>query len=276
MNISNLSNQIEIAFWMGIVSLLRPRRLNHLASFALLALLCLAALLLTAFSFTYKGWAGRLLNSKSAPVRLTHNSGRPDNGQNNLLLILVDQADALEPGLQGVWMLIHDPTGRKVTFMPIYPAEAKLGQEVKQAVEMQRVNGLSTELQQALQKQGLWWDHYLVIDREALARLVQLAGGIDLGEGRLNGQQVTGLLPIANPDAQTSLALQARIAQGICQSFGTMIQKDHPEAIFELLIGKPMQPSVYSDLTHSDLSAFWIRSKKVGDIACEFPTLIGR
>jgi hypothetical protein len=276
MNITNLSNQIEIAFWMGVVSLLRPRRLNHLASFALLSLLCLVGLFLTAFTFSYKSRVNRLLNQKSAPVRVTHFSGRPDNGQNNLLLILVDQVDALEPALQGVWMLIQDPSGRKVTFMPIYPAEAELGQEVKQAVEMQKVNGLPLELEQALQKQGLWWDHYLVIDRETLSRLVELAGGIDLGDGRLNGQQVTDLLPIASPDAQTSLALQARIAHGICQRFGALLQKDNPDAVFELLIDKPTQPSMISDLVHSDLSAFWSRSKKVGEIACEFPTLIGR
>ena len=241
MNISNLSNQIEIAFWVGIVSLLRPRRYTRQVSFALLILLVLVALLLTAFTFLSSGRKTGLLEPKSAAVHIAHYSGRPDNGQMNLLLILVDELDATEPGLQGVWMLIHDPSGKKVHFMPIYPAESKFGQDVRQAVGLEKVNGLSPKLEQLLQKQGLWWDNYLVIDRKILSRLVQQTDGIDLGNGRLNGQQIIGLLPIADQDAQTAIGLQARIASGICQRIDSMLKDDSLEPVSELLIGGAMK-----------------------------------
>ena len=55
MNISNLSNQIEIAFWTGIVSLLRPRRYTRYISLAFLILLGLITVLLIALTFVYKG-----------------------------------------------------------------------------------------------------------------------------------------------------------------------------------------------------------------------------
>ena len=275
MKISNLSNQIEIAFWTGVVSLLRPRKFTRLISITSFLLLCLVALLLMAFTFVYKGRATRSLETTSAAVHVTPFLGRPDNGQENLLLILVDQMDATEPSLQGVWMLIHDPSGNKVFFMPIYPAQSKFGQDIKQSVGIEKISGLAPELEQVLHKQGLWWDNYLVIDRGILASVVQLAGGIDLEDGRLNGQQVIGLLPIADQDAQTALDLQARIAQGICQRFDSLMQNESPPALFELLIGGGTQ-SVYSDLTHSELLTSWNRLKKAGGMSCYFPTLIGR
>ena len=275
MNISNLSNQIEIAFWTGVVSLLRPRKSTRLITITSFLLLCLVALLLMAFTFFYKGRTSRSLEAKSAAVHMTPFLGRPDNGQENLLLILVDQVDATEPRLQGVWMLIHDPSGNKVYFMPIYPAQSEFGQDVKQSVGMGKISGLAPELEQVLQREGLWWDNFLIIDRETLASLVQLAGGIDLEDGRLDGQQVIGLLPIADQDAQTALDLQARIAQGVCQRFDSMVQNESPQALFELLIGGGTQ-SVYSDLTHSELLTSWNRLKKAGGMSCYFPTLIGR
>jgi hypothetical protein len=201
--------------------------------------------------------------------------GRPDNGQENLLLILVDQVNATEPRLQGVWMLIHDPSGDKVYFMPIYPAQSKFGQDVKQSVGMEKISGLAPDLEQVLQVQGLWWDNYLIIDRGIIASLVQLVGGIDLEDGRLNGQQVIGLLPIADQDAQTALDLQARIAQGICQNLDSMAQNQSPQAFFDLLVSGGAQ-SGYSDLTHADILTSWNRLKKAGGMSCEFPTLIGR
>ncbi|OGO36664.1 MAG: hypothetical protein A2W35_20990 [Chloroflexi bacterium RBG_16_57_11] len=276
MNISNLSNQIEIAFWTGVVSLLRHRRNTRPVSLALLILLVLFTLLLTAFTFVSSGRTTRLHEPKSAAVHLAHYSARPDNGQNNLLLILVDQVDATEPGLQGVWMLIHDSSGRKITFMPIYPAESKFGQDVRQAVGMEKVSGLSPKLEQVLQKQGLWWDNYLVIDKEILSRLVQQADGIDLGNGRLDGQQVIGLLPIAGQDAQTAIGLQARIARGICQRFDSVLKDEGPQPVSELLIGEAMNQPVNSSLSHADLLASWNRLMRTGGLACEFPTLIGR
>jgi hypothetical protein len=276
MNISNLTDQIEIAFWTGIVSLLNPRRFSRLVSISLIMLFGLATLLLTALTFANIGRATQLLKPQMAEVRMTRYLGRPDNGQNNLLLILVDQLEDSEPSLQGLWMLIKAPSGKQVTFMPIYPADSDIGHDVKQAFGLIKGSGLSPEFENVLQKQGLWWDNYLIIDREILATLVQLAGGIDLGEGSSNGQQVIDLLPIAEQDAQTALQLQARIAQGICQRFDSLLQYENPEEIFDLLIGgAPSQP-VFSDLSHAELLASWNRLKKAGGLACEFPTLIGR
>ena len=127
MNISNLSNQIEIAFWMGIVSLLRPRRYTRHISFALLFLLCLVAVLLTAFTFVIEARTTRVTRAKIGGC--PHGSlilADQIMARKISLLILVDQVDATEPGLQGVWMLIHDPSGKKVYFMPIYPARIEV------------------------------------------------------------------------------------------------------------------------------------------------------
>jgi hypothetical protein len=276
MNITNLSNQIEIAFWTGMVSLLRPRRYTRHVSLALLSLVGLLTLLLTGFTFVSRGRATRLIEPKSASVQLAHFSGRPDNGQINYLLILVDEIDATEPGLQAVWMLIQDPSGKKVNFMPIYPAETAFGQEVGKAIGIEKINGLSPKIEQVLHKQGLWWDYFLVIDRELLAKVVQQAGGIDLGNGQLNGQQVAGLLPIAGQDAQTAINLQARIAMGICQRFDVMLKKASPEPVSVLLAGGTKKQPVNSNLSFADLLASWNRLQKSGSLACEFPTLTGR
>jgi len=67
-------------------------------------------------------------------------------------------------------------------------------------------------------------------------------------------------VPIADQDAQTALDLQARIAQGICQRFDSMVHNEDAGA-FELLIGGGRNR--YIRLTHSDMLAAWNRLKKV-------------
>lgn len=276
MNISNISDQIEIAFWMGIVSLLRGRRVSRLMTVLLIVLLCLVALLLTAFSWSYVRLPSQQNAPKAAAIHTAAYLGRPDNGQKNLLLIVVDQLEESEPDLLGAWMLIYAPSGLRVTFMPIYPTGSEASLDVAQAFGLEKARDPSAAFKQVLESQGLWWDNYLVVDQAILAALVELSGGIDLGNGHSNGQQVVGLLPIAEQDSQTALELQARIAKGICQRFDNTLQNASPETIIELFVGGALSPSVHSDLTPEQLLASWTRMRGAGGLVCEFPTLIGR
>jgi hypothetical protein len=116
----------------------------------------------------------------------------------------------------------------------------------------------------------------LIVDHEDLAALVELTGGIDLGDGRSNGQQVIDLLPIADQDAQTALELQARIAQEICQRFDFTLRNAGPETMVKLFIGEARSVSARTDLTPEKLLASWKRVRTTGGLACDFPTLSGR
>lgn len=276
MNLSNLSNRIEIAFWIGVVAFLRDRRVTRFTLLSLVGLLFLAALMLSAFSWAYRDRPARLLPHKVDAIQNTAYLRRPDNGQKNLLLIIVDQLSANEPSLQGVWMLITAPTGRKVTFMPVYPTGTQAGKDLEHAFSQARDGVASGAFLQALENQGLWWDNYLIVDRVTLAALVDLTGGIDIGNGRSTGQQVVGLLSIAREDDQTSLDFQARLAQGICQRLNSMRQNASFETITEILTSSTAQNEAYSDLSSEDLQASWSKMQAAGGLECEFPTLIGR
>jgi hypothetical protein len=281
MNISTLSNQIEIAFWMGVVCLLRNRRMTRPALLALIALLSLLALLLTAFSWAYFDLPDRLQFPKAAAIHSPAYLARPENGQKNLLLVLVDHLSEVDPSLEGAWMLIYAPDGLKVTFMPVYPAESEAAARLPGAFRFAQDGDLPASFEQALQEQGLWWDNYLVVDHAVLADLVDLSGGIDMGNGLSQGLQVVDLLPIASQDAQTARQLQARIARGICQRFDAILRNASPEAIVDLLVGGippgGIPPSLaLSDLTSDALRASWSSMRSAGGLDCEFPTLIGR
>jgi hypothetical protein len=276
MNISNISDQIEIRFWMGIVSLLHDRRINRSGLLLLAALTCLAFLLLTAFSWAFVHLPESSPAPKAAAIHTAAFLSRPENGQKNLLLVLVDRNSDPQPSLEGAWMLIYSPSGLKVTFMPIYPARSAAAAGLKETFRPPRGGGLPPSFVQALKAQGLWWDNHLVIDYAMLARLVELAGGIDIGSGLSNGQQVVGLLPIAGQDAQTALEFQGRIAQGICRRFDAILFNASPEAMADLFSGGTPSASALSDLNPQSLRQSWVAMRRAGGLDCEFPTLIGR
>lgn len=276
MNISNISNQIEIAFWTGMVSLLRDRQITRTLSVLLVLLLCLMVMALTAFTWAVHGLPARPRESGVTLVHTPAYLNRPENGQNNLLLVVVDELEDREPDLLGAWMLIYAPSGLKVTFMPIYPTESKAGANLEQTIGQPLGKGLSPAFQQALKAQGLWWDHYLIVDQNILATLVDLTGGIDLGNGRSNGKQVADLLPIADQDAQTAVELQARIARGVCERFDAMLQIASAETMTKMLSGDAATGLENTDLEPQELLVSWGRIREASNFTCEFPTLAGR
>jgi hypothetical protein len=276
MNISTISTQIEIAFWIGVASLLRDRRTTRLALLALLALLCLLALLLTAFSWAYFELPSRLQLPKAALVHTPAYLARPENGQKNLLLLLVDRVSDADASLEGAWMLIYAPDGLRVTFMPVYPAGSATAARLPGAFRLEKGGRLAGAFQQTLQQQGLWWDNYLLVDHAMLSDLVDLSGGIDVGSGMLPGPQVVDLLPIAGQDPQTSQQLQARIARGICRRFDALLRNAGPQDIVKFFIGgMPSHPAL-SDLKPGALQESWSSLRRAGGLDCEFPTLIER
>lgn len=276
MNITNISTQIEIAFWTGVVSLLRGRQMTRTLTMLLILLLCLALMGLTAFTWAVHGLPARPRESGVMLVHTPAYLNRPENGQQNLLLVLVDELQDREPDLLGAWMLIYAPSGLKVTFMPIYPAETKAGADLEQTIRQPLGEGLSVDFQRALKAHGLWWDRYLIVDQNILAALVDMSGGIDLGSGRSDGIQVADLLPIADQDAQTAVELQARIARGICERFPAMLQIVSVDSMLKMLSGDAGPALETTDLDPQELLASWNRIREASHFACEFPTLPGR
>jgi hypothetical protein len=276
MNLSNLSNRIEIAFWIGLVALLRDRRVTRLTVLGLVGTFMLLMLTLTAFSWAFASQPNRLMPHQVATIQGSAHLKRPTNGQKNLLLVAVDDLSGNEPSLQGVWMLIIAPSGRKVTFMPVYPSGAELAGDLVRTFSQPANNIPSEAFLSTLEAQGHWWDNYLVVDQAALAALVDLSGGIDVGDGRMNGQQVAGLLSIAGQDDQTALDFQARLAQGICRRLNLSLPKAGFEAITEILTGEGAPEQTCSDLSQAALQASWSGMLAAGGLECEFPTLIGR
>jgi hypothetical protein len=160
--------------------------------------------------------------------------------------------------------------------MPIYPGGWESARNLDEEFRLSRNNILNESFQRILQEQGLWWDNYLIVDNALIATLIDLTGGIDIGNGRSNGQQVVGLLPIAEQDVLTSMQLQARLALEICQRFDLILQKASPERMVEVLIDNAEHHAASSDLNSTDLQTAWLKMQAAGGLACEFPTLIGR
>lgn len=279
MNLPYMVNRIEIAFWTALVSVLQDRRSAGRIKYLLLAVFCVALLLLGLF------WA-RLPDRPAIPAAVPQGVAplvRPSNGQSNLLVVMVDRLDSRRPQLLSVWVLGRMPSLPQVTFLPIYPARppaspmpdaaasaAPAAGVIDLPVEFaySEAGGLPADFSAALRQRSLWWDHYLILDQPALTRLVDLLGGMEIDGRWLDGRQASALAVDAiEPFNAYSLHLQ--LMQQICAQSSRLSRKSAADVINE-----------FADLVASDLPAerlqAVLRGLQAGGAACNFPTAAGR
>jgi hypothetical protein len=272
---TTLSN-IEIVFWTIAIRLMKTRKLVRSVQLAFLVCIFLIAGALLTVAF-----AGRLDEPEplpqvyqAAPSKSVSIPLRPVvNSQRNLLLIHVDRLQAETPRLRGVWLLVVLPSQSHVDFLPLYPASLSGGpvQDVRLEAlfQLQADGSPSPAFLNAFRSMDFWWDHYLVLDEVALAGLIELVGGINLGEWPVNGKQAMDSLSLAFQEPRNAMVLQAVLAQELCHRIPRLL--DNPEWVvrFDLLTDHVM-----SDFGLERSQVNWTRVREQGRyLVCEFPTL---
>lgn len=285
---ATLSGRLEIAFWIGWVAALRLVRLIRWASLLLVMTTCFLALLFVRASASYlerndvfpgvnagDPASGKAQNAAEVGPVVLPTADRSVTEQLNVLFLLVDRLGGVSPHLQGAWLVVSDPQGQGLTFLPLYPslaaAQAPASADLKRDFRLDFSGAPGRDFLRAISQKGVWWHHYLVLDHASLAALVELVGGAALGNGMLNGAQAVATLPASGQAPGAVLEGQAMLLDAICRQSAGLFKSAHPDLIAGLLTG-----SGRSDVGPEAFEQGWAYLSRSGELTCEFPTVLGR
>jgi hypothetical protein len=269
-----IPQRLEIFFWWTVIYLMKEKK--SLLLFPILLFLAACSLL----GYLAVTSAGLPVQAAGAlPVAAADNGPFPtvqkaaSNGQRNVLLVGVDRLDAAQPRLEGIWLVAYLPPTPRLTILPLYPASLSGG-----APEDTRLESLFRLLPggapdpaflSALQEKDLWWNNYAVVESSLLGQLADLAGGVSLGEGEMDGQALLASLPHAWDNPKKALRAQAKAMQALCGEAGAVIPHLDANQVYPMVASR-----IASDLNAGQILKSWQDLQKSGDsLSCEFPTL---
>jgi hypothetical protein len=300
MKLNKLAQHLEIAFWTIIIGLIDNRRQLRLIPILVVPGMCLSVgMVACACSGLLKASiASDEISSEIATPQIAYSqletpqivTSRIEtsqletplptrvpkyaaNGQRNILVVLVDRMTSDSPHLEGVWLIACLPPTSHATLLPLYPAsvgDTPAEDGILSKLFALNENGSPTlDFLNALSDRNIWWDHYLVLDDLALAGVVELIGGVDLGGGEMSGTQVMRFLSQPRSEFQGQLMDQAMLARELCRRIPASLASSDWEIQFELLSGH-----IYSNMDLSGSKIDWARLRAFATgLSCEFPTL---
>jgi hypothetical protein len=300
MKLNKLLQRLEIFFWTAVIGVIDNRRKLRIIPILLMPGMCLlvgmiacACSGLLSVAAPQKTVSSKLTTPKfetpelevprletpqyeSPQSEAPRSMGIPSqmsNGQRNILLVLVDRMTGESPRLQSVWLLACLPSTSHVTFLPLFPDSGRGSQIEDEALEelfkLDAEGSPARDFLSALAARDIWWHHYLVLDNLALAGMVELIGGVDLGWGEMSGTQVMRFLSQPNQEPRAELMGQALLVRELCNRIPVALAGSDWEIQFELLSGH-----ISSDLDLSNSNIDWVRLRAFATaLSCEFPTL---
>ena len=181
MNLVNISRRLEISFWIVLVTLLRDKRAIRYIPAAFISGLCLAmgALMVVCTGYLHiaSGRAKGHEPADSIPMPRGVAMVDIDNGQHNVLVILTDQLTVKPLYLEGVWLVVYNPSTSQGMFLPLYPSS--LNEDADQDNPLVSLFRLEPDgapapifLEALRVEKDVWWDNYMVLDETALMEQV--------------------------------------------------------------------------------------------------------
>jgi hypothetical protein len=187
-------------------------------------------------------------------------------GQQNLLVIGVDQFNQAQPRLLSAWLLIYFPNKPILTLLPVYP-DASGDQATNQQFESAFSLSLNREPgQRFLQtlRQRVWWSHYLVLDEAGFQT------GLDaLANGASTGETITQVNYLTDPQQNPQEALEAQVLllSQACEQAGQSLPVLDYVGLLE-----QTSSHMKSNLNPGELEALWQSLADLGNgLSCEFP-----
>jgi hypothetical protein len=199
--------------------------------------------------------------------------------QNNILLIGVDDLEAAKPRLEGAWLVLYLAQSPRFTFMPVYPGiPAEDGKVTSQDGALAKKfqsdpsGAPGPAFFSELKAKGLWWSGYFVVDRYALAEIVDLFNSIAGEDGAtLTGSARVEVVPLTWKNPQRAKQEQARLARGLC-SVAAHLSVDHISELDDLflLFSHHVLSDIDREQTAAELVGLLIQG---GRVTCEFPSM---
>lgn len=195
------------------------------------------------------------------------------NGQQNILLIGVDDLSAAKPGLENAWLVLHLQNSPQITLLPIYP-DTSTRQAAEETIAMAELFKLNQDHQpdpdfiRLLKARDIWWSNFVVLDREAMASIVEFVGG-EAMTGHVSGPDAVMKIPLAAVHPDVALLSQARLAQELCQGTKKIPADRNISSLIALI-----PDHVAANLDLDEVKSTWSRFFEHGNgFTCEFPTL---
>jgi hypothetical protein len=200
-------------------------------------------------------------------------ASRINNGQQNLLVITVDQMAFAKPALESIWLLITYPEISNLTLVPIYPST----QEDSKTADLELAQTFAMTAQQTphsefleLLREKIYLDNYLILDQKGVSSVLRILHQFAEGLPGKENQTNSILLPQSGQRVDRSLENQVQIWYGICLELTRISKAGKIEGLIQKI-----SPHVLTDLKWEKYSQQWsFEQPKDIQIGCEFPTLI--
>jgi len=176
------------------------------------------------------------------------------------------------PNLISVWLLIKTDEPPNLIFLPIYPqtenGSSEYDREFAKAIDFDSTGFPTQYFWNTLISSNLWWDHYIIFDKQFIGEIIDSIGGIKYENTNLGGAEALTAVASISDKSNLSTYEQLIIAKAICD-------KIHNGEINEL-INTPFTSQspnhLHTNLRIGELDNLWgktISTKPNFD--CEFP-----
>jgi len=193
----------------------------------------------------------------------------PNHDQFNLLIIGLTDEQNPEAELQSIWLAAYSKKTHNMTFMPIFPAENEpvRNQRLAEAFELEHGKP-NKAFWKELRSTHLWWEGYIVTDRNATIEIIDLLDGIYVDDHLWDGSQYVNSISPWEGDPHTAVRQQKTLLEGICNR---LAQTEPPTAT-------PNWKMLFDQRNHTNFQtalqviSWGSKFHELGDFSCQFPT----
>lgn len=272
---TEILEKIEIAFWTISIRFMGNRKVFKLVvgAIIILVLFFLIGMVLRTKLPVFNNQASLIISTNQETVDLPLiSTPTVIPGQSNLIIILVDDLASKQPKLLGLWLAGSVASAPQIIFLPIFPSlNNEDSDTIARSFSVEADGSPDIKFLEFLQQKEIWWDHYLVADKNALADLVSLMGGFEWAGSDFTGPEFTDILLANQNKSQVALLMQAEIVNELCRTAPNWAEEADPDILWGLFKNR-----FRSDLLLGAVQQAQERiSEPDGMPVCEFPTLKG-
>lgn len=274
MNSTHFYHHLEILFWKAAVAVIQEWKRLRRSSLELVAvvlgLFIFGSLVVSIFYLRgFEEIRNRLGGVQAVGVKNTANVYPK---QRNTLLVFVDELVAEESHLNGLWVAVTQVETLKTFLLPVFPSVKEraiyLDPDLSEAIGFPSDGDLEGKLVSIMEKKGVWWESYVVIDSIAIDGLVQQLGEIPSIRWFVNGDFRGDRLSPKLNDPWNALMTQVDLLSLLCKRSPSIILQMHQDASQGSL-----SPHLRSNIPSEQLYDAQKRLLDVGGgVSCEFPT----
>jgi hypothetical protein len=198
-----------------------------------------------------------------------------NNGQRNILLIGSSKISNAHPQLESIWLVTYFISEPTIRLLPIFPSGEETSSnfegQLDRSFDLINEHGtlqLSPEFINTLESNNFRWSSYLVLDKYAARKIIDLLGGIVLNGETTSGDQAIRELPDAIENPQEAFSYQVNVMQATCRKLSDVTSQPDWSQVVSLI-----PDHAITDLSSDQFLIEWENLLAKENPSCNFPTL---